>query len=96
MRLHIISRIEYVLSSKEFKIEKEKKKFREKDFSSNNQISFSSDLAQGELDRYSGTYVAYKDGILCGQSNDEITLKNEVNYTLCIPNVDIFKVPIEE
>jgi hypothetical protein len=51
------------------------------------------DLQTGELNRYRGTYVAYKEGILCGQSKDGELLHKEAIFNLCSPNLEIYNVP---
>ena len=88
MGLEIITKEEYVLSSKEFQIEKKRKII--KNHSTNNRVSFVLDYASGELKRYKGTFVAYKEGILCGQSEDRELLYREVVFNLCEPDVKIF------
>ena len=88
MRLKILEREEYVLSPKEFLLEKE---IREK-----RHACFQEDLASGRLDRYRGTNVAYKDGVLCGQSKDGSILRRDAGYVLCVNNVFVFEVPKKE
>ena len=86
MRLQTIKLEEYVLCYEEFSIEKLQKG------KSDNKNSFERDFLNGGLNRYKGTYVSYKDGILCGQSSDEELLRRNVYFFLCTPNVDIFRV----
>ena len=88
MKLQIIEKEEYVLSLREFKHEKKSKETKDKD----NNKAFMSDLEAGVLNRYSGGHVAYKDGILCGHSKDAELLRREVNFHLCCPNVNFYKV----
>ena len=90
MRLQILKREEYVLDYNEFLIEKREKS--RKDAILDNRLNFISDFEAGKLNRYVGTYVAYKDGVLCGQSKDEELLHREAGFNLCIP-IDIFNVP---
>ncbi len=94
MGLQIIVLREYVLSLEEFRIKSSER--RRLNQEPNNKKTFERDLESGILNRYIRTYVAYKEGILCGQSCDEDLLKREVHYHLCVPNVDIFKVEKEE
>jgi len=89
MILKLIKKEEYVLDSKEFQYEKSKKEQLE---NTNNDLSFRRDLEKGNLERYMGTFVAYKDGVLCGQSENEEILRDHVNFVLCTPNVSLYKV----
>lgn len=95
MRLKTIYLEEYVLEYKEFIMEKILRQ-KENSNSITNESSFKEDLAKNRLDRYKETFVAYKEGVFCGQSCDEEILRKNVYYTLCTPNVDIFKVPKKE
>ncbi len=91
MRLNTIKLEEYVLSFDEFKIERSRKESLNQ-LNLDNEASFKKELESGRLDRYQGTYVAYKDGILCGQSVEEEILKENVNFMLCTPNIRIFYI----
>ena len=91
MRLQIISHEEYILSSKDFEIEKRKRK---KDGMNNdNGANFLIDLSNGHLARYLSTYVAYTEGILCGQCRDRDILLENATYELCTSNISILKIP---
>lgn len=89
MRLKIIKKEEYVLDFKEFLFEKSRK---DESADANNDLSFRRDLEKGDLGRYAGTFVAYKEGVLCGQSKDEETLRENINFVLCTPNISLYKV----
>ena len=95
MRLKILEREEYVLSPKEFLLEKEIREKRQV-CQTDNYACFQEDLASGRLDRYRGTNVAYKDGVLCGQSKDGSILRRDAGYVLCVNNVFVFEVPKKE
>ena len=91
MRLQIISREEYVLSSKDFKDERAKKE--REGISNNNEANFLIDLSKGDLNRYKDSFVAYKEGVRCGQSEDRNSLLETASFELFTPNLSIFKVP---
>lgn len=93
MRLKIIKKEEYVLDSKEFLFEKSRKEQLE---NTNNDLSFRRDMEKGALERYAGTFVAYKEGVLCGQSKNEEILRENINFVLCTPNVSLYKVEINK
>jgi len=90
-RLQIIIHEEYVLEKKDFEIEKSE---REKEgIGTDNKMNFFIDLLNGHLTRYRGTYVAYKDGVLCGQSRDRDKLLENAVYEFCGLKLSLFKVP---
>ncbi len=90
-RLQVIIHEEYILSNKDFKIEKCK---REKEgIGTDNKMNFFIDLSIGNLARHQGTFVAYKDGVLCGQSRDRDKLLENASYEFFTPNLSLFKVP---
>lgn len=88
MRLQTIVKEEFVLDYREFLIEK-----RRNGRVIDNKTSFENDVKSGLLDRYQETYVAYKKGILCGQSKDEKVLRKNVDFMLYNNNIDLFYVP---
>lgn len=90
-RLQIIVHEEYILEKKDFEIEKRKREGEGMD--KDNKRSFLIDLSNGHLARYTGTYLAYKDGVLCGQSRDRDKLLENANYEFCQSNLSVFKVP---
>ncbi|MDO8509175.1 MAG: hypothetical protein Q7S27_05835 [Nanoarchaeota archaeon] len=95
MILKVIKKVEYVLDPKEFHEEKSKVQ-RRGDYIEDNSKSFIRDLELGHLDRYNRSFVAYKEGILCGHSRDEATLRDHVNFVLCTPNVSLYRVERNE
>ena len=58
-----------------------------------NQQWFQSDFTQGLLDRYTGTFVAYHKGVLCGQSKDGKGLYEEAQQYFGSSNLAVFLVP---
>ena len=92
MRLQVITREEYVLSTEEFSREL-REKFKKPNFNSDNRVNFLWDFGTGELNRYRGTYVVYKEGILCGQSKDKELLYRDAVFNLCSPDIDLYPVP---
>jgi len=89
-RLKVISLREYVLSPEDFKDEKilRAKQNRHLD----NESAFQEDLKINRLARYHGTYVCYKDGILCGQSKNGDQLRKEVGFELNTCNLSVYEV----
>ncbi len=55
--------------------------------------AFESDLKEGRLDAYRGTFVAYFGGVLCGQSADLRGLRELALGELEKEKLSIFRVP---
>jgi len=78
----------YYLTHEEFRVQRELS-IR----GTNNRENFEKDLKSGELERYIGDFVAYKDGIRCGHHSDRKTLETYTFSRLTIGNLEIYHVP---
>jgi len=85
-RLQKIFREEYVLSYKDLKMER-----RVNGKERTDEEGFIADTKNLRLRRYKDSYVAYKRGLLCGQSLDKDVLLEDAVEEHCLP-VSIFKV----
>ena len=91
-RLKVISLRNYVLSQEDF--EDEKLLRAKQDGHLDNDSAFQEDLKINRLARYERSYVGYKDGILCGQSDeDKDLLRKDIGLELRnTSNISVYKV----
>ncbi len=86
--IKVVDLREFILSHDALSIAPERGKSHE-----DNMFWFEHDLRSGHLKQYTGTFVAYQIGILCGQSRDGEKLYDQAHAYYGSSNLAVFPVP---
>jgi hypothetical protein len=66
----------------------------DKDAEVGNWEGFQIDIKKGRLAKYLGSWVAYQQGVLCGQSSDGRLLFKSASHYYGASSLGVFKVPL--
>ncbi len=90
MELNIFTGFEYLLSHEQLARES----LRRPKLTTNNQNNFRRDYTDGRINQYHNSFVAYQQGILCGQSKDGAGLFDCAREYYGSSNLTVFLVPV--